>query len=66
MEQNGTPTPAASLFDGADWFDPIEAGLRERTRGFKGAGLVRGAAGQRPILAEGGGRYAPILAVPSA
>ena len=34
MEQNSTATPAASLFDGADWFDPIEAGLRERMRGF--------------------------------
>jgi len=34
MEQNSTATPAASLFDGADWFDPIEASLRERMRGF--------------------------------
>ena len=34
MEQNSTATPTASLFDGADWFDPIEAGLRERMRGF--------------------------------
>jgi putative transposase len=34
MEENSTATPAASLFDGADWFDPIEAGLRERMRGF--------------------------------
>ena len=34
MEQNSTATPAASLFDGADWFDPIEVGLRERMRGF--------------------------------
>jgi hypothetical protein len=26
--------PAASLFAGADWSDPIGAGLRERMRGF--------------------------------
>jgi len=34
MEQNSTATPAAGLFDGADWFDPIEARLRARMRGF--------------------------------
>jgi putative transposase len=34
MERNSTATPAASLFDGADWFDPVEAGIRERMRGF--------------------------------
>jgi len=34
MEQNSTAPAAASLFDGADWFDPIKAGLREQMRGF--------------------------------
>ncbi|MGH9485629.1 MAG: IS256 family transposase [Terriglobales bacterium] len=34
MEKNSTATPEASLFDGAAWFDPIEAGVRERMRGF--------------------------------
>jgi putative transposase len=33
MEKNST-TDAASLFSGEAWFDPIEAGLRERIRGF--------------------------------
>ena len=33
MEKNST-TNAAPLFSGAAWFDPIEAGLRERIRGF--------------------------------
>ncbi|MGC1785074.1 MAG: IS256 family transposase [Acidobacteriaceae bacterium] len=34
MEKNSTATPAGSLFDGSAWFDPIEAGVRERMRGF--------------------------------
>ena len=34
MEKNSTGTPEASLFDGTAWFDPIEAGVRERIRGF--------------------------------
>ena len=34
MEKNSTTMPAASLFDGSAWFDPIEAGVRERVRGF--------------------------------
>jgi hypothetical protein len=34
MERNSTATPEASLFDGAAWFDPIEAGVRDRIRGF--------------------------------
>jgi hypothetical protein len=34
MEKNSTATPETSLFDGTAWFDPIEAGLRERIRGF--------------------------------
>src|SRR5437763_17035391 len=33
MEKNST-TEAASLFAGEAWFDPIEAELRERVRGF--------------------------------
>jgi putative transposase len=33
MEKNST-TDAASLISGETWFDPIEAELRERTRGF--------------------------------
>ena len=34
MEQNSTGTPEASLFDGEGWFDAIEAGVRDRIRGF--------------------------------
>jgi hypothetical protein len=34
MDKNSTATPEASLFDGTAWFDPIEAGVRERIRGF--------------------------------
>ncbi len=34
MEKNSTAMPETSLFDGTAWFDPIEAGLRERIRGF--------------------------------
>ena len=30
MEKNSTAMPKASLFDGAAWFEPIEAGVRER------------------------------------
>src|SRR5213595_2202533 len=33
MEKNST-TEAASLFSAEAWFDPIEAELRERVRGF--------------------------------
>ena len=33
MEKNST-TDAAPLFSGEAWFDPIEAGIRERIRGF--------------------------------
>ena len=28
MEKDSTAAPDASLLDGADWFDPIEAGVR--------------------------------------
>jgi putative transposase len=36
MEQNSTKTDAGgtTLFAGDAWFDPIEAGIRERVRGF--------------------------------
>ena len=34
MEKNSTTPPEGSLFDGTAWFDPIEAGLRDRMRGF--------------------------------
>jgi len=36
MEENSTKTDAngTTLFAGAAWFDPIEAGIRERVRGF--------------------------------
>src|SRR3954470_22207816 len=35
MDENSTERPAeAALFAGSAWFDPIEAGLRERIRGF--------------------------------
>ena len=36
MEQNSTTTDAngTALFAGEAWFDPIEAGIRDRVRGF--------------------------------
>jgi putative transposase len=35
MEQDSSTTSeAATLFAGEAWFDPIEAGIRERVRGF--------------------------------
>ena len=36
MEQDSTMTDAdgTGLFAGDAWFDPIEAGIRERVRGF--------------------------------
>src|SRR3954454_2155645 len=36
MEQDSTTTPGGSMepFAGEAWFDPIEAGVRERVRGF--------------------------------
>jgi hypothetical protein len=35
MQKNSTePSPDPPLFAGEDWFDPIEAGIRERIRGF--------------------------------
>ena len=34
MGDDSTTTQAATLFTGEAWFDPIEAGIRERIRGF--------------------------------
>src|SRR4051794_12189073 len=34
MGEDSTTTQAATLFTGEAWFDPIEAGIRERIRGF--------------------------------
>src|SRR4051812_33231794 len=34
MEDDSTTAQAATLFTGDAWFDPIEAGIRERIRGF--------------------------------
>ncbi len=34
MEDDSTTAQAATLFTGDTWFDPIEAGIRERIRGF--------------------------------
>ncbi len=36
MEQSSTKTDAdgTALFGGDAWFDPIEAGIRDRVRGF--------------------------------
>ncbi len=36
MEENNTQTQAdgTMLFAGKAWFDPIEAGIRDRVRGF--------------------------------
>src|SRR5215210_64546 len=34
MGDDSTTAQAATLFTGDAWFDPIEAGIRERIRGF--------------------------------
>lgn len=34
MDENSPAAPVIALFDGVAWFDPIEAGIRERMRGF--------------------------------
>ncbi len=34
MDSNSTSTDTAPLFAGEAWFDPIEAGRRDRVRGF--------------------------------
>ncbi len=56
MEESSTKTDAdgTALFAGEAWFDPIEAGIRDRVRGFieelLGAGTGRGA-GTRALRA---------------
>jgi len=54
MEQNSTKTQAdgTALFAGDTWFDPIEAGIRERVRGF-----IEELIGQELDAALGRGRY---------
>ena len=54
MEQDSTKTDANStaLFAGEAWFDPIEAGIRERVRGF-----IEELIGQELEAALGRGRY---------
>jgi putative transposase len=34
MDRNSTTADATELFAGEAWFDPIEAGLRDRVRSF--------------------------------
>ena len=34
MDRNSTTPDATELFAGEAWFDPIEAGLRDRVRSF--------------------------------
>ena len=51
MEKNST-TDAAPLFAGEAWFDPIEAELRERVRGF-----LEEMVEQEATAALGRGRY---------
>ncbi len=54
MEENSTKTNAdgTMLFAGEVWFDPIEAGIRERVRGF-----IEELIGQELEAALGRGRY---------
>ena len=52
MQKNSTSAEAAPLFAGEAWFDPIEAALRERVRGFLEE-LVE----QEATAALGRGRY---------
>ena len=54
MEQNNTKTDAdgTALFAGEAWFDPIEAGIRERVRGF-----IEELIGQELDAVLGRGRY---------
>ena len=54
MEQDSTKTEAngTALFAGDAWFDPIEAGIRERVRGF-----IEELIGQELEAALGRGRY---------
>ncbi len=54
MEQNSTKTEAdgTMLFAGDAWFDPIEAGIRDRVRGF-----IQELLEQELAAALGRGRY---------
>src|SRR5690242_13013661 len=52
MQKNSTAAEAAPLFAGEAWFDPIEAELRKRVRGFLEE-LVE----QEASAALGRGRY---------
>ena len=54
MEENSTKVQAdgTALFAGEAWFDPIEAGIRERVRGF-----IEELIGQELEAALGRGRY---------
>ena len=55
MEQDSSAPPeAATLFAGEAWFDPIEAGLRARVRGF-----IEEPIGQELEVALGRGRPPP-------
>ena len=61
MEENSTKADAnsTSLFAGETWFDPIEAGIRERVRGF-----IEELIGQELEAALGRGRYERDAAAP--
>ena len=54
MEENSTKTQTdgTALFAGDAWFDPIEAGIRDRVRGF-----IEELIGQELDAALGRGRY---------
>ena len=52
MDKHSTATPEAGLFDGADWFDPIETGIRDRVRGF-----IEGLLEEELTAVLGRGRY---------
>src|SRR3954453_22276437 len=54
MDENSTTSDAAPLCAGEAWFDPIEAGLRERVRGF-----IEGLIEQELTEARGRRRHAP-------
>jgi len=60
MGQDNSTTPAtARLFAGEAWFDPIEAGIRERVRGF-----IEELIEQELAAALGRGRYERDLGKP--
>jgi putative transposase len=52
MNEDSTTPAGAPLLAGAAWFDPIEAGLRERVRGF-----IEGLIEEELTAALGRGRY---------